>query len=302
MLISPDSTIRIWVYKVLKHPYFETLIFHFIALTSILLIIDEPVLSDQYTKDCINLITLVLSVFFLLECLAKILVMGFCCGKHAYLQDGFNILDFIIVLVSVIDFFFSFFDTGFNISYLRAFRALRALRPLKLVSKNQGMRLIVNSLLNSISGIGNVVVISILFYTVYAILGVQFLKGRVGLCSDITYTTKSDCLLAEQSWVIPPENYDDFFSSMLTFFEISTLEMWSDIMFQAIDSASEIDVARSKDNRPVIAIIFVTFIFITTFFVMNLFISVIVSKFQEEKEKTEGVAGLSDEQKEWVKI
>jgi hypothetical protein len=78
--------------------------------------------------------------------------------------------------------------------------------------------------------------------------------------------------------------------------------MWSDIMFQAIDSASEIDVARSKDNRPVIAIIFVTFIFITTFFVMNLFISVIVSKFQEEKEKTEGVAGLSDEQKEWVKI
>jgi len=85
LLISPDSTIRVWFYKVLKHPYFETLIFHFIALTSILLILDEPVLSDQYTKDCINLITLVLSVVFLLECLAKILVMGFCCGKHTYL-------------------------------------------------------------------------------------------------------------------------------------------------------------------------------------------------------------------------
>lgn len=56
------------------------------------------------------------------------------------------------------------------------------------------------------------------------------------------------------------------------------------------------------NNRPLIAIIFVTFIFITTFFVMNLFISVIVNKFQEEKEKTEGTAGLSDDQKEWVKI
>lgn len=73
-------------------------------------------------------------------------------------------------------------------------------------------------------------------------------------------------------------------------------------MYVAIDSADEVDHARVSENRPYIAFIFVTFIFITTFFVMNLFISVIVNKFQEEKEKTEGVADLKDEQKEWVKI
>jgi len=89
---------------------------------------------------------------------------------------------------------------------------------------------------------------------------------------------------------------------MLTFYEVSTLEMWPDIMFMAIDSSEEVDDARTENNRPLIAVIFVTFIFITTFFVMNLFISVIVNKFQEEKEKTEGVAGLSEDQKEWVKI
>ena len=99
-------------------------------------------------------------------------VMGFCCGKYTYLAEGFNVLDFIIVLISISDFIMGYFDTGIDISYLRAFRALRALRPLKLVSKNQGMRLIVNSLLNSISGIGNVMIISVLFYTVYGILGV----------------------------------------------------------------------------------------------------------------------------------
>ena len=141
-------------------------------------------------------------------------------------------LDFIIVLISISDFIMGYFDTGIDISYLRAFRALRALRPLKLVSKNQGMRLIVNSLLNSISGIGNVMIISVLFYTVYGILGVQFLKGRVGLCSDELLTTKEACLLVEGNlWILPPEHYDNFFSSMLTFFEVSTLEMWPDIMF-----------------------------------------------------------------------
>lgn len=66
---------------------------------------------------------------------------------------------------------------------------------------------------------------------------------------------------------------------MLTFYEVSTLEMWPDIMFMAIDSNVEVDHARIDENRPIIALIFVTFIFITTFFVMNLFISVIVNKF-----------------------
>lgn len=47
----------------------------------------------------------------------------------------------------------------------------------------------------------------------------------------------------ERSWEQPFNNYDNVFSSMLTFFEISTLEMWPDMMFIAIDSVG-IDEAR----------------------------------------------------------
>ena len=57
-----------------------------------------------------------------------------------------------------------------------------------------------------------------------------------------------------------------------------------------------------RDNRKWISLLFISFIFVTTFFVMNLFISVIVGQFNEQKEKSEGSAKLSDEQKEWVKI
>jgi len=171
-VISPEARPRIFIASVLNHPYFETFIFHFIALNSVLLVLDEPILTDEYTKVSISVLSFVLSIVFIIESMMKIFVMGLACGPHAYLKEGFNQLDFLIVTVSILDIILEQFDTGINISYLRAFRALRALRPLKLVSKNQGMRLIVNSLLNSISGIGNVMIISILFYTVYGILGV----------------------------------------------------------------------------------------------------------------------------------
>ena len=81
-------------------------------------------------------------------------------------------MDFLIVCTSIIDFIITYIKINVDISFLKAFRALRALRPLKLVSKNEGMKLIVNSLLNSLSSLGNVLLISLLFYTVFGILGV----------------------------------------------------------------------------------------------------------------------------------
>jgi len=51
-----------------------------------------------------------------------------------------------------------------------------------------------------------------------------------------------------------------------------------------------------------VSLVFIVFIFITTFFVMNLFISVIVDKFNEEIRKREGQKDLSDKEKEWIKI
>jgi len=88
---------------------------------------------------------------------------------------------------------------------------------------------------------------------------------------------------------------------MLTFFEISTLEMWPSIMFAAIDSVG-VDQVPIKDNRPVMSVIYILFIFLTSFFVMNLFISVIVEKFNDEIKKRQGESNFTDDQKEWVKV
>jgi len=72
-------------------------------------------------------------------------------------------------------------------------------------------------------------------------------------------------------------------------------------MLAVIDSQGY-DMGPKKDNRPVTALLFIVFIFITTFFVLNLFVSVIVDKFNEEIRRKEGSDSFTDEQKEWVKM
>jgi hypothetical protein len=88
---------------------------------------------------------------------------------------------------------------------------------------------------------------------------------------------------------------------MMTFFEISTLEMWPGMMYEAIDSV-DLDKTPKLNNNVMISGVFILYIFVTTFFIMNLFISVIVDKFNEEIKKRQGADNFSNEQKEWVKI
>lgn len=123
----------------------------------------------------------------------KILVLGFIIGKGTYLRDYWNLLDFTIVTFSILNWVLDSVS-DINVSFLRGFRALRALRPLRMVSKNEGMRVVVNSLLTSIPNLLNVLLISLLFFLVFGILGVQLFKGSMGSCNDSTISYKFDCI------------------------------------------------------------------------------------------------------------
>jgi hypothetical protein len=103
-----------------------------------------------------------------------------------------------------------------------------------------------------------------------------------------------DGVIAPRYWEVPINNFDNIFTSMLAFFEIATLENWVEMLWRVIDSQDE-DMGPLRGNRSYMAIMFVVFIFITTFFVMNLFISVIVDKFNEEIRKREGSHNFSEE-------
>ena len=71
-------------------------------------------------------------VIFTSECLLKILANGLVMHRNAYLRNGWNILDFAIVMIGLASTLLSLFDfSQFNVKALRAFRVLR---PLRLIS------------------------------------------------------------------------------------------------------------------------------------------------------------------------
>lgn len=126
----------------------------------------------------------------------------------------------------------------------------------------------------------------------------------MGICNDSSIKLKEECkgkystssfnkmgivipIQADRVWELPFNNYDNVFISMLTFFEISTMEMWSKSMFYATD-AKGVDIAREEDANMSITAMYISFIFVTSFFVLNLFISVIVDKFNEELKERQG--------------
>ena len=180
--IPETNKCRIYLGKFAENPYFEAFIFNLIGLNSLFLAIEEPTMTDEYSLKTLELFGDIISVLFIFECLLKVFVMGFAKGKYAYLKDNYNILDFIIVVFSIISYILERMDTGIDITFLKALRALRALRPLKLVSKNEGMKLVVNSILASIPNLMNVFLISILFYFVFGVLGLSMLMGKVSFC------------------------------------------------------------------------------------------------------------------------
>jgi len=143
-----------------------------IALNSLLLALVTPELKDYYEKETLQLLLSIITIIFILEASIKIIVMGFYLSKNAYLKDSWNKLDFIIVCASIINWLLEYFVQK-DIKFVRAFRALRGLIPLRVVSMNEGIKTIVNSLIQSIPSLLNVLLIILLFLVVFGILGVQ---------------------------------------------------------------------------------------------------------------------------------
>ena len=91
----------------------------------------------------------------------------------SYLRDSWNQLDFFIVLTSLVDFFLRNVDLPF----IKILRLLRALRPLRVISHNQSLRLIVAALFESVGSIFNVSIVVLVVWLMFAIFGINSYKG-----------------------------------------------------------------------------------------------------------------------------
>ncbi len=117
----------------------------------------------------------IITFIFFIEMVIKIIALGFFIGPNSYLKSIWNIIDFFLVIVSLIDIVISLVAKNHVkiLSLLKILRIMRTLRPLRLINNAPGLKLVVTSLLSSLRLIGNTVLICCAFFIIFAILGVQ---------------------------------------------------------------------------------------------------------------------------------
>uniref|UniRef100_A0A3P8T9Y7 Sodium channel protein n=1 Tax=Amphiprion percula TaxID=161767 RepID=A0A3P8T9Y7_AMPPE len=182
---------------------------------------------------------------------------------------------------------------------LATYKTLRALRPLRALSRFEGMRVVVNALVGAIPSIMNVLLVCLIFWLIFSIMGVNLFAGKYYFCSNETaeemfppneVNNKTECFAlinannTEVRWKNVKINFDNVGAGYLALLQVATFKGWMDIMYAAIDSRKVEDQPVYEDNL-YMYIYFVIFIIFGSFFTLNLFIGVIIDNFNQQKKK-----------------
>ena len=280
-LFGRKSCFRRNVHFVQKHKWFENFIMLLIALSSAKLalesyIVDLP--SDDRLVVISNELDFIFNYLFIVEFVLKVIALGFAMDEGSYMRDSWNRLDFFIVVTSIIDMML----TNTDIPALKVLRMLRMIRPLRVISHNPQLKMIVAALFESVGSIVNVSFIVMIIWLMFAIYGMNTYMGMFFYCSEDPYknNTKWVCEAAGGQWLRFDSNFDNLGQAMLTLFIVASLEGWPDIMYQAID-VTRIDNGPKYEFSPGQSIFFVFFILIGSFFFLNFFIGVLFLKYEQ---------------------
>jgi hypothetical protein len=98
-----------------------------------------------------------------------------------------------------------------------------------------------------------------------------------------------DCKTEGGEWVNQTSNFDNILNAMVLLFEIITKEGWMDVMYNGIDSTG-VGLQPKLNNSPILIIYFVSFIIAGNIFMLNLFVGVVIDKFNRLKDRLCGYA------------
>ncbi|KAE8581029.1 hypothetical protein XENTR_v10024638 [Xenopus tropicalis] len=299
-------TFRKTCYTIVEHNWFETFIIFMILLSSGALAFEDIYIEQRKTiKTMLEYADKVFTYIFILEMLLKWVAYGFV----KYFTNAWCWLDFLIVDVSLVSLVAN--ALGYSeLGAIKSLRTLRALRPLRALSRFEGMRVVVNALIGAIPSIMNVLLVCLIFWLIFSIMGVNLFAGKYYHCVNTTtgemlldtqVNNRSDCLHLNESarWKNVKVNFDNVGAGYLALLQVATFKGWMDIMYAAVDSRKVEEQPRYEDNL-YMYLYFVIFIIFGSFFTLNLFIGVIIDNFNQQKKKFGGQdIFMTEEQKKY---
>ena len=202
-----------------------------IVFNAVILGMETSVTLRNAIGEELALVNHVVLIVFVLEILIKLLAFDF-----RFFRSGWNNFDFVIVGIALIP------ASG----PLTILRALRILRVLRLLSTVKRLRMLVDSLMHALPGIGWTAALLLMMFYIFGVMGTELFGSRF------------------------PDWFGTLGRSIYSLFQVMTLESWS------------MGIARPvMAVYPYAWLFFVPFILISSFMVLNLFIAIIVGATQE---------------------
>eukprot|EP00960_Hanusia_phi_P073242 767965-Hanusia_phi.AAC.4 len=285
----PARRFCMWI---IKQPAFDVVIYASIIVGCVLLVTappnddipgDPPLLSPSLSQLFNNLFTFV----FTIEFVCRVMCHGLLFTKNAYLKSGWNVMDSIVLLFSWID----VSNVMSNGKIAKVFRLGRALRPLRLMKRNVGMRILIDALIGTLAPVWYVIVFMMMSFVVFAIVGMSLFGRKLYRCTDDIFAAfpggKSDCcgsfadrssgILFPRAWVRPYHNFDTFGEAFLTLFRINTIK-YVGILSDVVDITEE-NVSPQQNHSMEFSWFFVIYLIFGALFTMNLLVGFIVDGF-----------------------
>uniref|UniRef100_A0A3B5PZU8 Sodium channel protein n=1 Tax=Xiphophorus maculatus TaxID=8083 RepID=A0A3B5PZU8_XIPMA len=296
-------------FTIVEHNYFETFIIFMILLSSGALAFEDIYIEQRRViKIILEYADQVFTYVFVVEMILKWVAYGF----KTYFTNAWCWLDFLIVDVSLVSLTANILGYS-ELGAIKSLRTLRALRPLRALSRFEGMRVVVNALVGAIPSIFNVLLVCLIFWLIFSIMGVNLFAGKFYYCFNETseeyfspeeVNNKTQCLdliekgFSEVRWKNTKINFDNVGMGYLSLLQVSTFKGWMDIMYAAVDSR-EVESQPMYEDNLYMYMYFVCFIIFGSFFTLNLFIGVIIDNFNQQKAKIRTDIFMTEEQKKY---
>ncbi|XP_036892544.1 voltage-dependent N-type calcium channel subunit alpha-1B isoform X2 [Sturnira hondurensis] len=291
-VFSEDNVVRKYAKRITEWPPFEYMILATIIANCIVLALEQHLPDGDKTpmSERLDDTEPYFIGIFCFEAGIKIIALGFVLHKGSYLRNGWNVMDFVVVLTGIL----ATAGTDFD---LRTLRAVRVLRPLKLVSGIPSLQVVLKSIMKAMVPLLQIGLLLFFAILMFAIIGLEFYMGKFHKAcfpnstdaepvGDFPCGKEAPARLCEgdtecrEYWPGPNfgiTNFDNILFAILTVFQCITMEGWTDILYNTNDAAG------NTWNW----LYFIPLIIIGSFFMLNLVLGVLSGEFAKERERVE---------------
>ena len=282
-----DESIKLERYKArahafVTHRWVENFVLLIIIIGSALLATEThtwPSASSK-TAEVYGIIEVIFTVIFCIEMALKMFALGIYSRPTAYFRNSFNVLDFVVVVTSLVTLLAGNSSGG----AVRSLRLLRIMRPLRSIRRLPGLRLVIMTLVSAIPAVSYVCLLGVVSMSIFALLGMELFMGKMWSCYVVenatTFTTKATCEAAGGVWRNAKFNFDNFGAALLSTFLMHAGDDWQEIMWVAMDITGE-GTGLQTDANQYAAFYFVIAVALGNFFWLNLLVTALIDNFNK---------------------